>query len=481
MLLKSTLIYGPAILLTRISALLFLVIATRLIDKTEYGLLTLVVTVGEMTDVAVTNWLRISLLRLGGKGDVTRGSLVRAGNILLCTTLLALVIAVVASNLVVPERWADFSVAVCAYLVAGAIARYALVILQMQQRHSAYAMLEFLRALLQLVFPVATMFLVEHNSFFAISLSSSFGTLVAGIVAGIVASRQIVSGPPRFTHREFFALGVPIVVMALVSFGLANAERVFLKIYHDATAVAVFAAAYALARQPVDMIANAINMGAFPEAVGRFDEEGPAAAAALLKQFLALIFTLSLPVAALLAALGHDLTELLLPASYDGPYNLLFAIVAGSAVCTNLADFVYGAVVYAHKRPWLLIVSKFSGSTATIALSFILIPRMVEVGAALALAGGAVVNLLVSMVISERLTPIPLPWRALTISLAISAGMGVAAALVSHYLGDMHVIVRLAAAGSAAGIIFLGLNALCYPEETRHGFDMVRNRLQQFV
>ncbi|MGK9051408.1 lipopolysaccharide biosynthesis protein [Xaviernesmea oryzae] len=479
MLLKSTLIYGPAILLTRISALLFLVIATRLIDKTEYGLLTLVVTVGEMTDVAVTNWLRISLLRLGGKGDVTRGSLARAGNILICTTLLALVIAVVASSLVVPERWADFSIAVCAYLVAGAIARYALVILQMQQRHSTYAMLEFLRALLQLVFPVATL-LVQHNSFLSISLASSFGTLTAGMVAGIVASRRVISGPPRFTHREFFALGVPIVVMALVSFGLANAERVFLKVYHDATAVAVFAAAYALARQPVDMIANAINMGAFPEAVARFDEEGPAAIAALLKQFLALIFTLSLPVAALLAALGHDLTELLLPASYDGPYNLLFAIIACSAVCTNLADFVYGAVVYAHKRPWLLIISKFSGSTATIVLSFLLIPRMVEVGAALALAGGAIVNLLVSMLISERLTPVPLPWRALAVSLGISASVGVAAALVSGYLGDLHVIFRLAAAGFVAGIAFLGLNALCYPQEARHSLGIVRSRLQQF-
>ena len=86
MLLRSTLIYAPAILLTRISALLLLAIATRLIDQTEYGLLTLVVTIGEMTDVAVTNWLRISLLRLGGKGEISRGSLVLAGRVLLVTT-----------------------------------------------------------------------------------------------------------------------------------------------------------------------------------------------------------------------------------------------------------------------------------------------------------------------------------------------------------------------------------------------------------
>lgn len=478
MLLKSTLIYGPAILLTRISALLFLIIATRLIDQTEYGLLTLVVTVGEMTDVALTNWLRISLLRLGGKGDVTSGSLYRAGAILLFTTMLALVVAVVASGYVAPERWYDFSVAVCAYLIAGAIARYGLVILQMQQRHTTYAMMEFLRALLQLVFPVLTM-LMDHNSFLTISLASSLGMLVTGVFCSIAAARKIVAGPPRFTHREFFALGMPIIAMALVSFGLVNAERVFLKVYHGASAVAVFAAAYALARQPVDMIANAINMGAFPEAVGRFDEEGPAAAAAVFTQFLSLIFTFSLPVAALLAALGHDLTEFLLPKSYDGPYNLLFGVIAVSAVCTNMADFVYGAVAFAHKKSWLLIVSKLFGSTSTIALSFLLIPTMKETGAALALSGGAVINLLVSVIISERLTPIPLPWRALTISLITSLAMGVVATLVSHALGDANVVLRLAFAGSAAGLVFFAANAFCYPAETRRGLAVVRSRLQR--
>ena len=93
MLLKSTIIYAPAIVLTRISAVLLLAIATRLIDQTEYGLLTLVVTIGEMTDVALTNWLRISLLRLGGRGEISRGSLMLAARVLVATTALALVIS----------------------------------------------------------------------------------------------------------------------------------------------------------------------------------------------------------------------------------------------------------------------------------------------------------------------------------------------------------------------------------------------------
>ena len=179
LLLRSTLIYAPAILLTRLSALLLLAIATRLVDQTEYGLLTLVVTIGEMTDVAVTNWLRIALLRLGGKGEVSRGSLLLAGRVLVLSTIVALVASAAASTLVAPDRWLDFALAVGAYLVAGAVGRFALTVLQMQQRHSTYSMLEFLRAGLQIILPVVAILMVP-GTFLSISLGSSLGVLIAG-------------------------------------------------------------------------------------------------------------------------------------------------------------------------------------------------------------------------------------------------------------------------------------------------------------
>ncbi len=69
MLLRSTLIYSPAILLTRISGLLLVVVATRLIDQTEYGLLTLVVTVGEPTDTSSAPGCASPYCSLGRQGQ----------------------------------------------------------------------------------------------------------------------------------------------------------------------------------------------------------------------------------------------------------------------------------------------------------------------------------------------------------------------------------------------------------------------------
>jgi O-antigen/teichoic acid export membrane protein len=478
LLLRSTLIYAPAILLTRISALLLLVIATRLIDQTEYGLLTLVATVGEMTDIAVTNWLRIALLRLGGKGEISRGSVLLAGRLLLASTVLALAVSVIASAVVVPERWIEFAIAVGAYLVAGAVGRFALTVLQMQQRHSAYSMLEFMRAVLQLGLPIAAI-LVFPRSFLVVSLGSSLAVLLAGMVAGLIAARHIVNGPPRFTSREFIALGVPLVVMALFGFGINSAERLVLKVYYDAGAVAIFAAAYALARQPIDMIANAINMGAFPEAVSRFDTEGPAAAGLFLSQLMALMIRLCLPVAALLVALAGDITALVLPVGYHTHVGQLFPAIAFSVLCANLTSFVYGTMVHAHKRPWLLIIANAVGTVGTVGLSLLLIPTMAEVGAALALAGGAFLGLLSCVVISERLTHVPVPWRDIGVSVLISTTTGVAAALSSAAMTDIAVIFRLAAGSIAGGLVFLGLTALFYRQATTKVASTLRARLRR--
>ncbi len=478
MLLRSTLIYGPAILLTRISALLLLVVVTRLINQEEYGLLTLVVTVGEMTDLAVTNWLRIALLRLGGKGDVSRGSLLLAGKVLLASTVLALAVAAAASAVVVPARWAEFAVAVCAYLVVGAIARFALTVLQMQQRHSAYSLLECLRALLQLALPIGAI-AVFPDSFLVVSLGSSAGMLIAGLAAAAVASRRVVAGPSRFTAHELFVLGLPLVVMALVGFGLNSAERLFLNAFHNAGAVAVFAAAYVLSRHPIDMVGNAINVGAFPEVMSRFDEQGPAASGELLSQIMALMMRLCLPVAAMLVALNAPITELLLPESYHGHVGPLFPVIAFSVLCANLTSFVYGSVIYAHKRPWLLIVATLLGSVTTIALSVLLIPRLSELGAAFALAGGSVVALAACAFISERLTPVPVPWRDIALSLATSLATGLAAAAGAFLFRNLPVLVPLVAGGAAGAAIFLLMTSMFHPQAVRQFLAAVRRRLSR--
>lgn len=474
--LRSTLIYAPAILLTRLSALLLLVIATRLIDQTEYGFLTLVVTVGELTDSALTSWLRIALLRLGGKGEISRGSLILAARVLVVTAVIGLAASGLASGFIAPERWGEFSLAVGVYLAVAAVSRFGLTILQMQQRHGTYSLLEFARAALQLVLPVAAI-AIFHDSFLMVSLASSLGTLVAGLTALAIALRRVVAGPSRFTHRELFALGLPLIVMAMIGFGLNSAERVLLKVYYDAGAVAVFAAAYALARQPIDTVANAINMGAFPEMVSRFDKDGPTAAGHYLSRQMVLMAQLCFPIAALLVALSNDIASLLLPPEYHGHVGELFPLIALSILCSNFSNYVFVNVYHAHKRPWLLAITLTPGSLTTIVASLILIPHYAGVGAALALALGTATTLVADILLSRRLMPVPIPVGDLFASALVAAAAGLAAWLGSQFAGDSWAIVKLGVGGTAGTLTFLGLQSLLHPAETKALASTVRAKL----
>jgi len=463
-------------LLTRLSSLLLLVVATRLIDKPEYGYLTLVVTVGELTDTAVTSWLRIALLRLGGTGTISRGSLMLAARVLAVTIVASLAISLMASFVVAPQRWLEFSIAVGGYLVVGGISRFATTLLQMQQRHATYSLLESLRALLQLVLPICVL-LLAPNSFLAMSLASSLGVLVIGLIAARAASGSVVPGPSRFTYRELFALGIPLIAVAVVSFGLNSAERVLLKIYYDAGAVAVFAAAYALARQPIDTVANAINMGGFPEVVKRFDDEGPESAGRLLSEQMALMGRLSFPIVAAIVALGPQISALFLPAGYHEDAALLFPLVALSVLAANFNSFVFHNVIYAHKRPWLLIWLMAPGSVATVLLSILLIPGLAAIGAALALLGGNIASLLASVIVSRRLTVIPIPAKDLALSVGVAAGSGLAAWIASVAMGDSWVLLKLTVGGTAWLLVFLGLQTLLHPAQTRELAGKVRTKL----
>ncbi|TJW48953.1 MAG: lipopolysaccharide biosynthesis protein, partial [Mesorhizobium sp.] len=98
-----------------------------------------------------------------------------------------------------------------------------------------------------------------------------------------------------------------------------------------------------------------------------------------------------------------------------------------------------------------------------IALSLLLIPKMAEVGAALALAGGSLAGLVACIIISERLTPVPVPWRDIGVSVVISFSAGLAARLASAVLGDAPAFFSLVAGGTAGAVVFFGLTWLFHP------------------
>lgn len=474
MLLRSTLIYAPAILLPRLSAVLLLIVTTRLVDQVEYGLLALVVTIGEMTDIAVSNWLRIALIRLGGSVTVLSGTLRKAGGVLALTTTAGVVIATGASIAVVPERWQEFSLAVGLYLVAGSISRFGLTTLQMQQRQTLFTLMEGLRSLLGIALPIAALILVEPT-FLAASIASSVATAGVGVLTVILAARLTLPGAAPFRVSELLHLGAPLIVLAILSFALGSVERLFLKAFWDASAVALYVAAVALARQPVDVISNAINSGGFPELIRRFDFQGRQAAAAFIAEQMSLMAKLVFPAAAFLIALREDIVGLVLPAEYWEVSFAIFPLIVGGVLCMNFKTFVFDNVFNVFKRNWLQSASFLPGALAAVVLGFLIVPSLGALGAAYAFAGGAALSLLASIIASNRLMTLAVPYRDLTLAALVAVGTYVGAIAGSAAWGaEASALVRLIGGTAGGGLSFLALTALFNLEDARRWLRQVR-------
>lgn len=460
MLLRSTLIYAPAILLSRLSAMLLLIVITRLTNQTEYGLLVLVVTIGEMADMAISSWLRLVLIRLGGSGEVSRGTLRRGAMVLVSSTLVAVLVAGGAAVTMVPERWQDFAVAVGLYIAAGSISRFGLTILQMQQQHALYTLLEGLRALLAIALPVAALIYIAPD-FLVASLASGLATLIAGVLTVLVALRRTVAGEPRFDYRDLLYQGAPLFALAIVGFALGSVERLFLKGFWGADAVALYVAAYSLARQPVDVISNAVNSGGYPELIRRFDTDGQTVAAQFIAEQMALMAKLVFPAAVLLIVLRDDFATLILPADYRSVAQDIFPAIVAGVLCMNFKTFVFDNVFHAYKRNWLQVASFLPGALGAVVLAWLIVPPMGPLGAAYAFLGGAVLALIASIVASSWLVILPIPYLAIGQAVVIATGTGLAALVVTRSLGpDAGALMRLVAGGTTGGAAFLCLTAL---------------------
>src|ERR1700741_3353248 len=109
MLLRGTLIFGPAIVLPRLAAFLVVLILTHSASTSEFGLYALVLLVGEALDMTASSWIRIALLRLDiSKATTWRDGFRRSYVLSLVSTAIACCLAVATATVLVPDHVPTF-------------------------------------------------------------------------------------------------------------------------------------------------------------------------------------------------------------------------------------------------------------------------------------------------------------------------------------------------------------------------------------
>lgn len=420
----NVIFYFGANLAPRLATFVLLLVLTRLLSMDDYGMFALVVVTGEILDMATGGWVRLFVLSSESNERVPSAG--RVGRTLVLTALscvLSLLGALLLSA-VQPSLSGWFTVAVCVYVLAFAVLRLGLTLVQTQQRHALYAGIEIARGVLSLACGVGAVTLVEPT-FFAASLGISLVTLVLGSLACLTVFR-VLPWPyiPRQGYRGALLFGVPIVSVTILAQTVGWLDRFILNHALGPASVGLYAAAYALARQPVELFSGSLNPYLFPMLVRSYSSEGREAAGRVQSGNILTLILLCGSVAVGIALLSRPFAELILPEAYRYEAARVMPWIAFATLFASLKNFCFDNAFYITRKNWQQFISMVPSAGISLLLGLLLIPRGGPLAAAMIAAFSSFISLAASSFLSTRLLPFSIPWRA-------AAGMAVSFALAS--------------------------------------------------
>jgi len=463
-LIRSTILYTPAMLAPRIAAFAMILLLTRRLGAAEFGYFSLIGVLGEILDMSASNWVRFSLLRSDTLREIVwRDAFLRCAVLLAVTTTIACVFGIGAGFVMARERMPGFAIACGAYILSNSILRFGLTTLQLRSRRVEYSLVEVSRSAAILI---SAWFAsgYAHPSYVAIVLSiacATFGFAAYACIRGF-------AGLPRSTehsaaYRDRVHYGIPIIALQAVQYVVASSDRIFLKLIAGAASVGLYSAAYSLARVPIDVIGNALNQGGFPAFMRVYDEEGSKGAGAFVRNTFELASLLLFGVFGLSTGIVTPLARALLPAKYHAVVITILPWIAAGGVLMGLKSYVFDNIFHATRRNWLQVLTYAPAGAATITACCVFIPHFGQVGAAASFAIGAAVGLFASWLATRRLIDVKLSAVECVKALTIAVIASVVARGATLLLREQTPLLSLAVSSVLGALSWLAASMIFRP------------------
>jgi O-antigen/teichoic acid export membrane protein/glycosyltransferase involved in cell wall biosynthesis len=451
-LIKSMLIYAPATLLPRLAALGLVLVGAHLLPQAQYGYFSLVIVIGEIAEMTSAGWTRIAMLRLGGENPSgNAATVIQIGRFGAASLLLASGLVAAFVFMLVPEAYLVFLASVFLYILSNSCARYALTILQLQQKKNLYSIFESLRA--ASYFAASLLGMIYSQDFWLPSILGSLTTLLFGLSALYLGTRRLDRiSPSSIDSRSLIAFGFPLIVVSLLSYCITSIDKIIVAALHDKATVGAYAVAFALGRQGFDVVANAINIGGFPRLVNQFTQKGPVAAATIQTKTLTLMMAIAIPGGLALMASRKVLASTLLPPDYETAITIALPLVALGAIALNIKNFIYDNIFHLYKNNFLQVPTLAAGAVASVVVAWIFLPGQPFLGASAMFAAGSVTSLTCSVFLTRRLLSFTPEWGFIALSCVI--------ALVVYVLENFIEAYTMNATLKLGGMFVVGLSGV---------------------
>lgn len=446
--------YAPAVVVPRLVTLLQVTLLTRMIAPAEFGLFVLVVTLGDAIDAVCCGWIRIVLSRYaaGTAGDALAREAARAVLWFAAAGIAAALPAALALSFIQHGAPLPVFLSLAVYLAVNGASRLALTVLTIRGFRRAFFAVEALRTLAGFAGVMLLAGTGIATSFVPLIAAMNVAAGAAAVLGLTVAFRGLGWRRPQGWALDRAHYVLPLLAGSVAGVLLNSSDRLVAESFAGAAALATYAAAVMLARQPLEFLFSVVNVRTFNDLMASYETSGPEVAGHRMGDLISVMALLACPAALGLALVAGPLAETFLPAAYVAPARAIIPIGAAAGLAVGFKSFVFDQVLHMRRKIWGNTLMVLPITVCGILLSSFLAGRIGALGCALALLLQAVMALTVSLVQATRLLPI-VPNRADLGRIALMcAAMAVTVSGVLAGLAGMPAALRLACAvGAGAG------------------------------
>lgn len=426
MLLKHGAIYLLARLTPGAVAFASLVVYTRLLSPEDYGAYILVITTVALVHVNLFSWLELSLLRLLPAYEDRPAPL-------LSTTLCLYLWLSAGTTAIAAVAWFALpDPVVRRLLLVGVPILWAHAWMELNLKLCQSALMPIRYGILLLLRSASTLCI---GVALVLSGLGAFGPLLGFLVGAVLACVAAVSWQwrgvrPRLDRRlagELARYGLPLTGSIALIFVIDSADRFMIARFLGTDDVGVYAAAYDLASQSLQVLMMVVNLAAYPLAIRAYEKEGVPGALAQLRENGVLLLSVALPATVGIVVLAQPLADVLLGAEYRAAARAILPWVAFGIFLAGLKVFLFDMAFQLSKRSGTMIWAVAVAASCNVLLNFWWIPAFGVVGAAWATVVAHALALAVCIVLGRQLIPIEVDWSQ---AARIAVGCLVMAAVV---------------------------------------------------
>lgn len=388
--------YFIANLISSLIGFVGLIVFTRLISPSDYGLYALHIAVVMLGFPFFFNWLRLSLVQNQSQNkDIDYSNVISAG---FCFIIPVAFLIIFSVNSFIPQFHLSSIMLFLMVVIAG-IYEVLLEKTRALQQVKTYSFMVIARGFGYLIFTF--LFIYFYNADYNSLLFGFILALFSGLLVYLAMSKKTtINGFDKQLLLSWFKVAPKTTLIALLFAFMAVADRFIIGRFIDNNAVGQYVASNDFVRQILNAPSIAFaaifmsrSIETFHNNHEKYEEQ--------MKEGLVSIVTILMPTAFGLALVGADIAKILLGEKFSIVSHTIIPALAIGFLCQNLANSYFHAVFHAQKKYLPIILQLTMSLILYVVLMVLLLEKYGLKGAAFAFMCAEILNLIISFFMAQ--------------------------------------------------------------------------------